>query len=132
MLLEAPLLLDRPQGKGFRFESLVRDGFSAIDRYAVSPERDTAFGEHDGGELIAEVRLEGNRDRLSFESGSRVRRFSGLLPAERCAGPDLTALFGQQGFDSCPLSGNQFNRPSLVHSHFPIRSPGLRPWTRAR
>jgi hypothetical protein len=32
VLLEAPLFLDRPQGKGFRFETLVRDGFSAIDR----------------------------------------------------------------------------------------------------
>ena len=125
-LLEAPLLLDRPQRKRLRFETLVRDGFSALDRYAVSPGRDPALGERDADELLAEVRLEGNRDRLSLECGARVRRFSGLLPAERRVGPDLAALFGQQGFDSGPLSGYQFNRPLLVHDHFLIRSPGPR------
>jgi hypothetical protein len=109
------LLLDRPLGEGLHFESLVRDRQAALDRSAIGAPCDAHLGAADGGELLAEVGLEGDGDGLSFKSAAGVCAISGLLALKGPFGTQLAAQPGEQGFNSRSLAGNEFAGVSLVH-----------------
>jgi hypothetical protein len=85
------LLRDGLLGKGFYLESIVRDRYPAFDRPAIGAPRDALLGAPDGGELRAEVDLEGDGDRLRVESAADVSVISGLLALEGPFGSDLAA-----------------------------------------
>jgi len=124
------LLLDRPLGKGFHLESLVRDRYPALDRSAVRAPCDALLGAPYGGELLAEVGREGDGDRLRFESATGVAAISGLLALEGPFGADLAAQLGERRFNTRPLPGNEFTGPWLVHDHLLAGSTRLLAWSR--
>jgi hypothetical protein len=70
--LVVPLLLDGPLRKGFGLEPLVRDPQAALDRSAVGALGEALLGALDGGELLAQVGREGDRNRLGVELAGGV------------------------------------------------------------
>jgi hypothetical protein len=99
-----PLLLDGPFRKWFGVESLVRDRQTALDRDPIGALRDALLGALDGGELLAEVGREGNRNVLRVEGTTDVLVLSGLLALKRSIGADLADLHCQQSFNSRSLT----------------------------
>jgi hypothetical protein len=120
------LLLYGSLGKGFRLESLVWDGHPALDRSAVRALCDAPLGALDSGKLLAEVGREGHADRLRFASTARVGVISGLPAPQVPFGGDFGAQLDQHGFNTRPLSGDEFTGSLLVHDHLlagPTRLP---------
>jgi len=122
---EVSLLLNGPLGQGFRLEPLVRNRHPALDRPAVPALGDALLGAPYGGELLAEVGLEGDGHRLRFESAAGVCAISGLLALEGPFGADLAAQLGERRFNTRSLPGNEFTGPWLVHDHLLVGSTRL-------
>jgi hypothetical protein len=121
MSLVVRLLLDGPLGEGFRLEPLVRDRQAALDRPAIGALGEALFGATDGGELLAEVGRESDRNRLGVERAGGVFVLPGLLALERPIGVYLADLICQQGFDSRSLASHEFTSSRLIHDCLQLR-----------